>query len=215
MRPTTIMAGPDETQELLELVRSGDSKAIDRLLGRHRPTLRRVVELRLDPAIAGRVDASDVVQETLVEASRRLAEYASNPAMPFHIWLRHLAKDHVIDAHRRHRAAQRRSVDRERSLANPQFGDRSSIQLASQLAASGLTPAATAMRAELERRFRDALEHLKPDDREIIVLRHFEHYTNQEVARELGLSEPAAGMRYLRALRRLGATLNPGGEETV
>ena len=73
-----------------------------------------MIELRLDRAIGRRVDASDVVQEVLLKASRRLADYLRDPSMPFHLWLRQIARDHVIDEHRRHRVAGRRSVDRER-----------------------------------------------------------------------------------------------------
>jgi RNA polymerase sigma-70 factor (ECF subfamily) len=68
--------------------------------------------------IQRRVDASDIVQEVLVEANRRLDEYlhSKEPVMPFHLWLRHMARDRLIDAHRRHRRAARRSIDRELPL---------------------------------------------------------------------------------------------------
>ena len=93
------------------------------------------------PGPRGRVDASDIVQDVLWEASRRLSDYLRDAKLPFHLWLRELAKDHVIDAHRRHRKAQRRSVDRERPLA-AEFADRSSLDLAGQLRDPELTPAA-------------------------------------------------------------------------
>ena len=76
-----------------------------------------------------------------------------------------------------------------------------------------LTPAAAAMRHELEERFRSVLEQLNDEDREILLMRHFEQLTNQEVAQALGLSEPAAGMRHLRALRRLRAALGEPGSQ--
>src|ERR1700722_918391 len=102
-----------ETPELLDKAKGGDHQAADQLLAQRREPVRRMIGMRLDPAIAARVDASDIVQEVLFEASRRLDDYLRNPGMPFHLWLRHIAKDHLIDAHRRHREAQRRSVDRE------------------------------------------------------------------------------------------------------
>src|SRR5947199_5257946 len=105
-----------ETQELLAQARQGQSGAVDRLLTVHREPLRRMIDLRLDPALAARVDASDIVQDVLIEAHRRLQDYLRKPAMPFHLWLRHIAKDHIIDAHRHERLAQRRSIDREQSL---------------------------------------------------------------------------------------------------
>lgn len=123
--------------------------------------------------------------------------------MPFQAWLRQIARDRLIDVHRRHRVAGRRSIDRERSITAREFLDRSSMDLASALRDQALTPAADAMRRELIDRFHSALEQLGEDDREILIMRHFEHLTNAECAEALGLSEPAAGMRYLRALRRL------------
>jgi RNA polymerase sigma-70 factor (ECF subfamily) len=198
---------PQETQELLDKVRHGEAQAVDRLLVRHRDPLRRMIDLRLDPALAGRIDASDVVQDVLLEASRRLADYLKNPLMPFHLWLRHIAQDHIIDAHRRHRLAQRRSLDKEQPLHLGKLGDQSSLDLAAQLFDQELTPASAAIRQEMQRRLESAVGALESDDREIIVMRHFEQMTNQEVAGILGLSEAAASMRYLRALRRLKTQL--------
>src|SRR5256885_3144439 len=119
---------PDRTRTLLDRVKAGDAAAVDDLLTQHREPLRRAVQLRLDPALARRVDASDIVQEVMVEANRRLRDYLENPALPFGLWLRQLAKDRMIDAHRFHRQAQRRSVDREQP-AQAAAPDASSIQL--------------------------------------------------------------------------------------
>ncbi len=99
-----------------------------------------MIQMRLDQAVARRVDASDVVQDVLLEASQRLAEYIQNPSMPFHLWLRQLAKDRVIDMHRRHRGAQRRSVDREHVLSHLASDERSAADLASLLKDQELTP---------------------------------------------------------------------------
>jgi RNA polymerase sigma-70 factor (ECF subfamily) len=169
-----------------------------------------MIELRLDPALAARVDASDVVQDVLLEASRRLHDYLRNPTMPFHLWLRHLARDHMIDAHRRHRQAQRRSLDREQRLRRPALSDRSSMELAAQLFDQELTPASAAIRQELYRHLESAMSNLDEPDRDMLLMRHLEQMSNQEVAAELGLSEAAASMRYLRAVRRLRALLEPG-----
>jgi RNA polymerase sigma-70 factor (ECF subfamily) len=201
-----------ETLELLDKVRHGEPRAVDQLLGRHREPVRRMIDLRLDPAIAPRVDASDIVQEVLLEASRRLSEYLNespSPAMPFHLWLRHIALDHIIDAHRRHRQAKRRTVDREQALHSARADDSSMEQIAA-LIDRELTPASAALRLEMQRHFQQAIATLPDDDRDIILMRHFEQLSNQEVATTLGLSEAAASMRYLRALRRLRAVLAPG-----
>jgi RNA polymerase sigma-70 factor, ECF subfamily len=197
-----------ETQELLQRARRGEKTAVEQLLARHREPVQRMIGLRLDRAIAPRVDASDIVQEVLLEASQRLAEYLRQPAMPFHLWLRHIAKDHIIDAHRRHRKAQRRTVDREQPMRSA-WPDQSSVELAADLIDRELTPATAALRQELAERFQEVIASLDEDDREIILMRHFEQLSNQEVAAALGLSEAAAAMRHLRALRRLRALIEP------
>jgi RNA polymerase sigma-70 factor (ECF subfamily) len=197
------------TQQLLTKARQGEPEAVDQLLARHREPVRRMIDMRLDRAIATRVDASDIVQEVLIEASQRLKDYLRRPDMPFHLWLRHIAKDHIIDAHRRHRQAKRRTVDRERPMHVNQ-PDRSSLELVAQLVDGEPTPATAAIRQELEKRFQSVMVSLEEDDREIILMRHFEQLTNQEVAAALGLTEAAASMRHLRALRRLRTLLNSG-----
>jgi RNA polymerase sigma-70 factor, ECF subfamily len=191
------------TEELLEQARQGKAEAVDQLLARHREPVRRLIDLRLDPAIVQRLDASDVVQEVLLEASRRLPEYLQQPTMPFHLWLRHIARDRVIDAHRRHHQAQKRGVDRERPLHRPAWAERSSMELAAQLIDQERTPASAALQEELQRQLHQALDQLAEDDRDVIQMRHFEQLGNQDVAAALGLSEAAASMRYLRAIRRL------------
>jgi RNA polymerase sigma-70 factor (ECF subfamily) len=165
-----------------------------------------MIDLRLDPVLGRRLDASDIVQDVLLEASRRLADYLKNPIMPFHLWLRYLAKDHIIDAHRKHRLAKRRSVDREQSV-RPALADDSALDLAAQLFDQELTPASAAIRQEMQRRLEVALAAMDEADREMILMRHFEQLSNQEVASLLSLTEAAASMRYLRALRRLRALL--------
>ena len=195
------------TQNLLANARQGDRAAVNRLLERHRVSLKKLIQLRLDRKIARRVDASDVVQDVLMEANTRLQDYLADPRMPFHLWLRQLAQDRMIDVYRRHRGAQRRSLDREQSIAAPQFSDQSGFDLMGQLADHELTPAAASIRKELEARFVTALDQLEDEDREIVLMRHFEQLGNSEVADALGLSAAAAGMRHLRALRKLRAIL--------
>ena len=201
----------DQTQTLIANARAGDESAVNALLERHRESLRRLVRLRLDRRLAARIDASDVVQDVLLEASGRLAEYLRDPAMPFHLWLRSMARDRIIDMHRRHRAAEKRSVEKEQPL-HAAFGDKSSLELAGALKDPELTPAAATLRKELEGQFLAALDELGEDDRDILLMRHFEGLGNGEAAEALGLSPAAAGMRHLRALRRLRSILE--GEET-
>jgi RNA polymerase sigma-70 factor, ECF subfamily len=200
---------PDSTRRLLDDARTGEATAVDRLLGEFREPLRQVIGLRLDPVLARRVDASDIVQDVLIEANQRLTDYLKNPTMPFHLWLRHLAQDRIIDTHRRHRQAQRRSIDKEQPIQRPAWADQSSVQLVAQLIDTEQTPASAAIQQELQRRLNGALEQLGEDDREVILMRHHEQLSNQDVAAALGLTEAAASMRYLRALRKLRTVLLP------
>jgi RNA polymerase sigma-70 factor (ECF subfamily) len=195
-----------ETQELLIAARDGDAAARNALLERHRDALRRMVGMRMDRALAPRVDASDIVQDVLVEANRRLSDYLESAGMPFQLWLRHLARDRMIDAHRRHHAA-RRNVSREQPLEVAPHDDQSAFDLAALVRDRELTPAAAATHHELERRFQAAIETLDDSDREVVLMRHFEQLSNKDVAQALDISESAAGMRYLRAMRRLRAML--------
>lgn len=199
----------EKTHELLDLARDGDDGAAGRLLERHRESLRRMADMRLDAKIRQRVDASDIVQEALIEVNRRLPTYLENPVMPFHLWVRQIMTDRLIDAHRRHRVSKKRTVDLEQAPVVAANLDHSTIQFGNQVTDGELTPAAAAIQNEMQRKFEAAIEDMDDQDQEIIVMRHFENLTNQEVAQVLGLSEPAASMRYLRAMRRLRKEFSP------
>lgn len=202
------------TQVLLDMVRRGDASAVNGLLERHREAIKRMIGQRMDRGVQRRVDASDIVQDVMIEANRRLGDYLANPTMPFRLWLRHMARDRLIDAHRRHRVAANRSVDREVSITAAGGGERSQTDVMQHVADRDLTPAAAATWRELERRFAAAVDLLEPDDRQIVLLRHFEHLSTADTADVLGITKPAAGMRYLRAMRRLRVLLD-GGFDSV
>ncbi len=204
----SIWPDGEHTQELLAGVRHGDSQAVDRLLDRHRDSLRKMIGMRLDQRIMRRVDVSDVVQDVLVEANRRLQDYLANPVMGFHLWIRQIAKDRIIDAHRRHRVSAKRSIDREQPMTAPGPVDKSTIELAAQLCDPELTPAAAATQRELAVHVQESISQLGEKDREIILMRHYEQLSNQDIAASLGLTEPAASMRYLRALKKLRKLLD-------
>ncbi len=195
----------DETIELLQGAQKGDRQAVDQLMDRHRDSIHRMIRVRLNPGVAGRVDASDIVQETFLTASRRLSEYLQNPRMPFHTWLRNLARDRLADAYR-HELADKRDVAREQRVVE----EASSLDPIAQLRDGELTPAAMLLRKEFAERFQQALLQLSDDAREIVLMRHAEQLSNSQAAELLGLTEPAAGMRYVRALRQLKTIL--GGE---
>lgn len=200
----SIWPSDDKTDVLLTAVKEGDSLAMNQLLERHRAPIRRLVELRLDRKVQRRVDVSDVVQEVMVEASGRLEKYLDDPVMAFHLWLRQIAWDHIIDTYRRHRVSAKRNMDREQPLVTAGAGpDESSMDLAVQLCDGNMTPAAIATQREIADQVEKAVHRLDDPDREVILMRHYEHLSNLEIAEVLQLNPPAASMRYLRAVRRL------------
>jgi RNA polymerase sigma-70 factor, ECF subfamily len=204
---------PSETLRRVERATQGDQQALGRLLDQYRDRLRRMVELRLDPRVQGRVDASDVIQEGFIDATRRLDEYARDPSAPFFIWLRFLVGQRIVDIHREHLGAQARDVGREVSLHRGPMPEASTAALAAQLLGNLTSPSLAAARVERKIRLQTALNAMDPIDREILILRHYEQMTNGEVALVLELDKSAASKRYTRALKRLKEILAglPGG----
>jgi RNA polymerase sigma-70 factor, ECF subfamily len=194
------------TRTLLDAVRNGDVQALNLLLARHRPEMRRMVELRMGPQLRRRADPSDIIQEAKGEASRRLPDYLEHPVLPFRLWLRRLTHDQLVMMRRRHLHAQRRAVGRELPLPH-----RSSVDLARRLLDPGPTPSEQVVAAELAQRLRAALALLPENDQEILLMRNFEHLSNQEAAQVLGIEPVAASKRYGRAVLRLRRILLDGG----
>ena len=204
----------EQTQNLLNRRTSGDQTAWNLLLQRHRSAVQRLVQMRLDNRIRQRIGVSDVVQDVMIEANRRIDRYLDNPGIEFHLWIRQITKDRIIDAHRRHRATSKRSVDREYRLHQGGCIDHSTMNLAAQLRDQDLTPVAQATRKEMAHRMEDALLELNEVDRDIIFMRHYEQLSNDEVSKTLDLKPAAASMRYLRALRKLRSHLVPPSEDS-
>jgi RNA polymerase sigma-70 factor (ECF subfamily) len=198
------------TSESLDLIRraaAGDERAMTDLFERYRDRLRAMVRLRLNRRLQGRVDASDVIQDACLEASKRLPDYLDAPPLPFFLWLRHITGQKLLDAHRRHLGAQMRSASQEVSLYRGALPEADSASLAAQLLGKITTPSRAAVRAENQLLVQEALNGMDPIDREVLTLRHFEHLSNSECALVLGISEPAACNRYVRALERLRGIL--------
>jgi RNA polymerase sigma-70 factor (ECF subfamily) len=202
-----------EMNRLLGQAARGHPERFGALLEQHRARLRRMVALRLDPRLHGRIDPSDVIQETYLEASARLAEYLQKPSMPFFLWLRFLAGQKLVTLHRHHLGRQMRNASREVSLYRGRLPETTSAALAAQLLGHEPRPSEAAIRAELKVRLQEALNSMEPLDREILALRHFEQLSLAETAQVLGLTESGACRRHLRALKRLKEILSslPGG----
>jgi RNA polymerase sigma-70 factor, ECF subfamily len=214
MRPR-LNADTDSGSAELARIAAGDAEAWQALVARHHDRLRRMIVLRLHPGLQGRVDPSDVLQDTYLEAARRLPEYVRDPAMPLFLWLRLLAVTRLNKLHRRHLGAQMRDAGREVSLFRGAMPAASSAALAAHLLGRECRPSEAAVRAERRLALQEAINELDPIDREVLALRHFEQLTTIEVARVLDISPAAASKRYVRALVRLKDVLGrlPGGLE--
>jgi RNA polymerase sigma-70 factor, ECF subfamily len=205
-------AGPDDTDRLLKDAAVGDPVAIARLLERHRERLRRMIALRLDDRLAARVDASDVVQEALADAARKLAVYARDRPLPFYPWLHRLAAERLAVVHRRHRRSKARSVAREEADAFA-WPDSSARLMIDSLVASDTSPSYALLRDEQRQQVHAALQELAPIDREILMMHYLEELSFPEIAAILDIGEGAAKMRHLRALRRIRALMDSDGTE--
>jgi RNA polymerase sigma-70 factor, ECF subfamily len=207
------MTDVGDTELLLRRAAAGDRLARDQLLNRYRQRLRHVVAYRLDRRLAARVDPSDVVQEALAEAAHRLEEFLRERPLPFYPWLRSLALERLIDLHRQHIHAQKRSVTREVGQALP-LNDESATALAHKLLAAGGSPVGELLRGELRDRVRAALDRLPARDREVLVLRHLDQLSVREMAAVLGITPGAVKTRHVRALQRFRDLLDREGEST-
>jgi RNA polymerase sigma-70 factor, ECF subfamily len=210
------MAGnSSETNRVLEQAAQGDGQILGRLLARHQERLRRMVALRLDRRLQGRIDPSDVIQEAYVEASARLDEYLRDPDVPFFLWLRFLAGQKLVTLHRHHLGVRMRNAAQQVSLYHGSLPEASSAAMAAQLVGHEARPSEAAIRAETKARLQEALDRMDPLDREVLALRHFEQLSRAEIAQVFGVTQAAAAKRYLRALERLKLVLEdfPGGLE--
>jgi RNA polymerase sigma-70 factor (ECF subfamily) len=197
-----------DTINLLRRAGDGDQEAVARLFARHRERLQQMVRLRMDRRLQGRIDASDVLQETYVEAARRVREFARERGTTVYLWLRVLTGQKLVDLTRQHLGAKMRSAGHEISLHRGALPQASSLSLAEQLLGRLTSPSVAVVRAETQLRVQEALNAMDPVDREVLALRHFELLSNGEVAQVLGLSKAAASNRYVRALRRMKEVLS-------
>jgi RNA polymerase sigma-70 factor (ECF subfamily) len=192
-----------DVPDLLRRIAEGDQQALAEGFNHYRPKLRRMVLLRLDRRLQGRLDASDVLQQAYLDIAQRAPEYTANPTLPLYLWLRFMTGQRLQIVHRRHLKTKMRDAGQEVSLHRGALPQASSVSLAAMLLGRLTSPSRAAMRAEMQRRLQEALNGMDPLDREVLTLRHFEELSNSETARVLGLQKAAASNRYVRALERL------------
>jgi RNA polymerase sigma-70 factor (ECF subfamily) len=199
----------DPDQDAIEQLRTqmGDPKALGEVWGRYRERLRRLVRLRLDRRLQGRVDPSDVLQEAFLDFQARTRDYVQKPDMPFFLWLRFLTGQRLQLIHRHHLGTQMRDAGREVSLQRGAMPQATSLSLAAQLLGRFTSVTQAVQRAEMQMILQEAINAMDPLDREILALRHFEELSNEETAQVLGIKPSAASSRHVRALKRLRESL--------
>jgi RNA polymerase sigma-70 factor (ECF subfamily) len=196
-----------DDQAMIARLRVGGDQALADAMAEHAPRLRQIVELRVDPRLSGRLDPADVLQEAFLEARKRLGRYLDGSRVPVFVWLRGVVLDTLIDFHRRHLGAKKRDAGQEVSLHGPAAPQASSVALAAYLAGSLTSPSQAAIREETAGQIEVVLAGMDQIDREVLILRHFEQLTNDEVADVLGVKKAAASRRYMRALARFRTVL--------
>jgi RNA polymerase sigma-70 factor, ECF subfamily len=199
----------EESGDPVEFLRRslGDAEALGKIWQRYRERLRRVVGLRLDRRLQGRIDASDVLQEAFVDFAGRVEEYVRQPDLPFYLWLRLLTGQRLQLLHRHHLGAQMRDAGREVSLHRGAMPQATSVSLAAQLLGRFTSVTQAVQRAEMQLILQEAINGMDPIDREVVALRHFEELSNEETAQVLGIKPSAASTRHVRALKRLREVL--------
>jgi RNA polymerase sigma-70 factor (ECF subfamily) len=212
---SAIMSDNSEIESLLRRAAAGEEQATRALSDRFQERLQKMIRLRMDARLKGRVDSDDILQETWIEACRRLPDYVADPPMSFYLWLRSLAVQKLTDAMRQHLGVQKRDAGRDVSLHRGGLPEATSVSLAAQLLGRLTSPSNAAIRAETQIKVQEVLNEMDPIDREVLVLRHFEYLSNAETAELLGIKKSAASKRYLQAIRRLKAVLRntPGFED--
>ena len=197
-----------EHSELIKRLRQGNEEALAELFAKYRDRMHRMIDFRLDRRLRSRTDASDVLQESYLDAVQRVNHFIKNPAIPFSVWLRLIVGQRLIEVHRRHLGAKKRDAAREISMNDVRSTFASSANIAIHLTGHLTSPSQAAINAESMFRLEEALNTMTDMDREVLVLRHFEDLSNNEVAEILSIGKTAASNRYVRALKRLKEILS-------
>jgi RNA polymerase sigma-70 factor, ECF subfamily len=202
-----------EIDDLLRDAAQGDETAVRCLLERHRDRLRRMIAARLDRRLAARLDPSDVVQETLADAARKLPDYLRDRPLPFFAWLYRLAADRLARTHRDHVASTVRGIGREERIDGKSHHEATATRLVDRLMANDTTPGRRMAREERRALLAGAIARMDEADREVVGLRYLDQLAFDEIAAVLEIGLSAAKMRHLRALERLRGLLEEVGVE--
>ncbi len=193
--------------------RTGDEEARTRLFTTCRSYLQLIARVSVIPAVQGKLDASDLVQQTLLDAHRDFKKFRGSTESEWLAWLRKILSHNVSDAVRHFAGTEKRRTDRERCLRDDsdQFSSGAEREIASQQS----SPSSIAIHRERDLILADAIEQLEPDYREVIVLRNMLRMSFEQVARHMGRSRPATQMLWMRAIQQLRKSLSAAGMDAV
>lgn len=198
-----------DLEQLLHEARTGGEQSLGRLLEQYRRYLALLARVQIGRHLQGKVDASDVVQETFLDAQRHFGGFRGTSEAEFARWLRQILAAKLADLLRRYLGTQGRDVRLERAVADDL--DRSAATLAGALIAPHSSPSQQASRREQAVLLAEALAQLPPDYRDVLVLRHLEGLTFPEVAARMGRTLDSVDKLWLRALTKLRQVM--GGNE--
>ncbi|MHC4165098.1 MAG: sigma-70 family RNA polymerase sigma factor, partial [Planctomycetota bacterium] len=182
---------------LLQAARRGDDQALGKLLEAYRSYLRLLARLEVGRRLRTKVDASDVVQETFLQAHRAFDEFRGDTEGEVLVWLRKILASRLSKTIRHYLGTQRRDLQLERELG------RSSRALQRVLALSQTSPSEGAMRRERAVLLANAVERLPEDYREVIVLRNLRGLKFAEIAEAMDRSVGSVEKIWARALGKL------------
>lgn len=198
-----------ETNHLLERAAlATDRMPWTSLLERHRPKLRRMLALRLDTRLDGHINLADLVREVERDAFDRRNEYLNEQSVPFFVWLRSIAGSRLKAWHRKFLGSDSKRGSSAVSICREPSPAATTAALAAQLLGQISQETQAAERAARKLRLQEALDAMRPLDREVLALRHFERLSNAEAACVLGLPESVASTSYIQALKGLKTILS-------
>jgi RNA polymerase sigma-70 factor (ECF subfamily) len=186
--------------ELIARARQGDAARRDELFQLCRDYLGYVARAQVESWLQAKVDASDLVQQTLFEAHRDFARFQGSTEAEWLAWLRRILAHNAQDYVRQFHGTAKRQARREVPVRGP--GDDSQM-LGVEPAAREPSPSQQLIRRDEELRVTAALGRLSEDHREVIVLRNLERLPFDEIARRMGRSRPAVQMLWMRAVKKL------------
>lgn len=190
-----------ELEQMLNDARAGDAAVVGRLLELYRRYLSLLARVQIGKRLQGKVDASDIVQDTFLEAHKNFARFRGTSEAELVSWLRQILAANLADMLRRYIGTQGRDVRLEREI-EADF-DQSTVLLDRGLVARGSSPSHQAARREQAVLLADALAELPDDYRDVLVLRHLEGLTFPEVAERMGRSLDSVEKLWMRGLAQL------------